>query len=90
MEKLGKEYPLGLPSYHPVFDDGTLCMRELKEDSTSWRSEIYPENSNVLVLDYVVGKGGRYCNYNNEEIDALLAVYLHFSYLAPRESRRRS
>ncbi|KAH8594396.1 hypothetical protein B0O99DRAFT_652681 [Bisporella sp. PMI_857] len=48
-------YPFNLPSYHLVFDDGKFCEEELNNPSTSWRSEEYPCNSNVLILDHHQG-----------------------------------
>ena len=59
------DYPFCLPSYIPAFDDGLLARQELepKGPSATWRSERFPAESNVLVLDHNHGQGRqRYCN----------------------------
>lgn len=67
-------YPFDLTGYHPVFDDGITCQRELKEENLdTWRPERFPLNSNVLVLDHNHGKH-KIENYDDAGIDGLLAV----------------
>lgn len=68
-------YPFNLPSYHSVFDDGIICTLNLSDASTSWRSEEYPDNSKVLVLDHSDGLG-TFHDYDDAGIDKLLAVCL--------------
>ena len=67
------DYPFCLPSYIPAFDDGLLARQELepKGKSASWRSERYPAQSNVLILDHNDGKGRQRC-CNDAEIAQML------------------
>ena len=66
-------YPFNLPSYHLAFDDGKFCEEELNNPSTSWRSEEYPCNSNVLILDHHQGVGTSQ-HYDDAGIDELLSA----------------
>jgi hypothetical protein len=52
-----KNYPFSSPSYCPALDDGLFCQQELKSEQKSWRSEKYPHQSHVLVLDHDQGVG---------------------------------
>ncbi|KAF2458967.1 hypothetical protein BDY21DRAFT_198082 [Lineolata rhizophorae] len=66
-----ENYPFNISSYFSAFDDGQLCQKELKEESTSWRSEKYPPDSHVLILDH--DKCTSKSNYYDDEgIDKLL------------------
>lgn len=49
------EYPLNAPSYIPALDDGPWVQQELQQETKTWRSEKWPPQSNVLILDYAKG-----------------------------------
>ena len=42
---------MNAPSYLAAFDDGPWVQQELQEASNTWRSEKWPAQSNVLILD---------------------------------------
>lgn len=50
------EYPLNAPSFLPAFDDGPWVQQELQQASETWRSEKWPPQSNVLILDHSRGE----------------------------------
>ena len=65
------QYPLSSPSYFPTFDDAPWVQQELQEASDTWRSEKWPLQSNVLILDHDQGKS-TVGHYDDAGLDKLL------------------
>lgn len=65
------EYPSSAPSYLPAFDDEPWVRQELQEASETWRSEKWPRQSNVLILDHHRGES-TIKHYNDASLTLLL------------------
>lgn len=84
------EYPLDSPTYLPAFDDGAWVQQELQQASETWRSEKWPPQSNVLILDHNRGES-KIKYYNDAGLTTLLEgpdPQIRFILLAPTNQEK--